>query len=86
MHCWAMTGIKFLYTPLIAWALLALFHIHGLPRTIVLLQASTPVAVSPLVLPLLFGLDRKLTNALWLWTTLAAIPWFMALLPRLSRL
>lgn len=83
--CGVMTGIKFLYTPLIAWGLLEAFRIHGLPRTIVLLQASTPVAVSPLVLPLLFGLDRKLTNALWLWTTAAAIPWFLALLPWLLR-
>jgi len=74
--CVAMSGIKLLYTPLIAWALLALFQIHGQPRLVVLLEASTPVAVSPLVLPLLFGLDRELANALWLFTTLAAILWF----------
>ncbi len=84
--CLAMSGIKFLYTPLIAWLLVALFHLHGLARTIVLLQASTPVAVSPLVLPLLFGLDRQLANALWLFTTLVAIPWLLFLIPLLSRL
>ena len=84
--CLAMSGIKFFYTPLVAWGLLNAFQIHGLPRFIVLLEASTPVAVSPLILPLLFGLDRELANALWLFTTLAAILWFavaLRLLPLL---
>lgn len=84
--CVVMSGIKCLYTPLIAWGLLTLFQIHGLPRTIVLLEAATPVAVSPLVLPLLFGLDRKLSNALWLFTTLVAIPWLLLIIPLLPRL
>jgi predicted permease len=82
--CLAMCGLKFVFAPLTAWALLNLFHIHGLPRLIVLLEASTPVAVSPLVLPLLFGLDRKLANALWLFTTLIAIPWFFFVIPVLQ--
>ena len=84
--CLVMSGIKFLYTPLIAWMLLNLLQIHGLPRLIVLLEASTPVAVSPLVLPLLFGLDRKLSNALWLFTTLVAIPWLLLVIPILQHL
>ncbi len=84
--CLAMSGIKFLYTPLIAWMLVSLFRIEGLPRLVVLLQASTPVAVSPLVLPLLFGLDRKLANALWLVTTVVAIPWLLLIIPVLQRL
>jgi predicted permease len=82
----AMGAIKFLYTPLVAWGLATLFGLQGLPRLMVLLQASTPVAVSPLVLPLLFGLDRKLANALWLFTTALAIPWIVLVLPLLSRL
>lgn len=82
--CLAMSGIKFLYSPLIAWVLVSLFHIQGLARIVVLIEASTPVAVSPLVLPLLFGLDRKLANAVWLWTTGLAIPWFLVLIPILS--
>ncbi len=85
-QCLAMSGIKFFYTPLIAWGLLTLFHIHGLPRLVVLLQASTPVAVSPLMFPLLFGLDRKLSNALWLFTTLVAVPWLVLIIPVLQRL
>ena len=84
--CLVMSGIKFLYTPLIAWLMVSLFRINGLARLVVLLQASTPVAVSPLVLPLLFGLDRKLTNALWLFTTLVAIPWLLFVIPVLQRL
>jgi hypothetical protein len=84
--CLVMSGIKFLYTPAVAWLLLTLFRIEGLPRFIVLLEASTPVAVSPLVLPLLFGLDRSCANALWLFTTVAAIPWLAAVIPLLQRL
>ncbi|OGX29290.1 MAG: hypothetical protein A3B78_01215 [Omnitrophica WOR_2 bacterium RIFCSPHIGHO2_02_FULL_67_20] len=84
--CLAMSAIKFLYTPAVAWLLVTLFHLEGLPRIVVLLESATPVAVSPLVLPLLFGLDRKLANSLWLFTTAAAIPWFLLLIPLLPRL
>jgi predicted permease len=84
--CLVMSAIKFLYTPLVAWVLTRAAHLEGLPRTIVVLQASTPVAVSALVLPLIFGLDRRLSNALWLWTTVWSIPWFLCLLPLLSHL
>ena len=84
--CLAMSGIKFFYTLLVAWVLVSGFHIQGLPRFIVLLEASMPVAVSPLVLPLLFGLDRRLANALWLFTTLVSLPWVFLLIPLLQRL
>lgn len=84
--CLAMSGIKFLYTPLIGWGLLQVLQVEGLARTVVLIEAATPVAVSPLVLPLLFGVDRRLANALWLFTTMAAIPWFLLMLPWLQRL
>ncbi len=84
--CLAMCGIKFLYTPVVAWLLLNLFHVTGLPRFIVLLESVTPVAVSPLVLPMLFGLDRKLANALWVTTTAASIPWLALAIPLLQRL
>ena len=84
--CLAMSSIKFLYTPAVAWMLLQWWGIHGLAKTIVLLQASMPVGISPLMLPLLFGVDRRIANALWLWTTLLAIPWLLVLLPVLARL
>ena len=82
--CWAMSGIKFLFTPLVAWGLVCLFHIDGLPRSIIMLEAATPVAVSPLVLPMLFGLDRQLSNALWLFTTVLSLPVLFFLLPWLT--
>jgi predicted permease len=83
--CLTMSLIKFLYTPAVAWLLVTLTHLEGVPRAVVLLEASMPVAVSPLVLPLLFGLDRKLANALWLFTTAAAMPWLLVLIPLLPR-
>ena len=84
--CVVMSGIKFLYAPAVAWLLAELAGLHGAARAIVLLEASTPVAVSPLVLPLLFGLNRSLANALWLFTTVAAVGWFLVLIPLLPRL
>jgi len=77
----AMSAIKFCYTPLVGWGLVWLFHVEGLARFVVLLQASMPVAISPLMLSLLFGLDRRLANSLWLFTTLLAIPWLLVYLP-----
>jgi len=77
----AMSAIKFVYSPLIAVGLVWLFRMHELPRQVVLIQATMPVAISPLMLPALFGLDRKLTSALFLFTTLAAIPWLLVYLP-----
>ena len=79
--CLVMSGIKFLYSPLIAWGLVELFRLQGLPRFIVLLQAAMPVAISPLMLPALFGIDRRLTSSLLVATTLLAIPWLLVYLP-----
>lgn len=84
--CLAISSIKFIYTPLVAWFLVHQLGISGLPRTIILLEASTPVGVSPLLLPLLFGLDRRLSNALWLFTTVISIPWLLIMIPLLQRL
>ncbi len=78
-----MSAIKFVYTPLIASGLVWLLHLSELPRRVVLIHAAMPVAISPLMLSALFGLDRKLTSALFLFTTLAAIPWLFIYLPRI---
>ncbi len=77
----AMSAIKFLYCPLIGWLLASALRIEPVAKAIVMIEASTPVAVSPLMLPLVFGLDRRLSNALWLWTTLLAIPVLVLGLP-----
>ncbi len=79
--CLAMCGIKFFYSPAIAWLLISWLGLEGLPRQVVLLQAATPVAVSPLILPMLFGLDKRLMNAAWLFTTVVAVAWFVLLVP-----
>ncbi len=73
-HCVAMSAIKFLYTPAIGWLIVWSAHLTGLTRFVVLLQTCMPVATSPLMLPVLFGVDRRLANGLWLFTTLLAIP------------
>ena len=79
--CLAMSAIKFWWSPLVGWGLVTATHLQGLPRFIVLLQASMPVGVSPLMLSLLFGLDRRLTHALFIFTILLAIPWLLLYLP-----
>lgn len=79
--CVAMSLIKFGYSPVIGWFLVGLFRMTGVPRFIVLLETSMPVAVSPLLLAVLFGLDRKCASALWLFTTLVAVPWMWVYLP-----
>ena len=83
--CLAVSAIKFWYTPLVGWLLLSIIPLDGVPRFVVLLEASMPVAISPLMLSLLFGLDRRLSNALWLFTTLLAIPWLLVYLPLIHR-
>ncbi|HEX9780792.1 MAG TPA: AEC family transporter [bacterium] len=83
--CLVMCAIKFIWAPLVALALTALAGLEGLMRLVVLLEASTPVAISPLMLPMLFGLDRRFSSALWLVTTILAVPWFLVLLPILVR-
>lgn len=79
----AMSAIKFGYSPLIGWVLVSLIRLEGLPRFIVLLQSSMPVAISPFILTMLFGLDRRLTTALFLVTTALAIPWLFVYVPLL---
>lgn len=79
-----MCAIKFLFTPAVGWAVSHALGLEGLPRFVVLLQASMPVAISPLMLPMLFGLDRRLSGALWLCTTLAAVPWLLVYLPLIT--
>ncbi|MBI3087857.1 MAG: AEC family transporter [Candidatus Omnitrophica bacterium] len=77
----AMSAIKFWWSPLVGWGLASAFGLEGLPRFIVLLQAAMPVGVSPLMLSILFGLDRRLTNSLFVFTTLLAVPWLLVYLP-----
>lgn len=83
-HCLAMSAIKFIYTPLVGWALATAFGVQGMGRFIILLESLMPVAISPLMLPLLFGLDQRLSNAVWLFTTVLAVPILLAALPLIA--
>jgi predicted permease len=85
-HGLAMCAIKFLCTPMVAWVLLTVVGVDGLARQVALFESMMPVAISPLMLPLLFGLDQRLSNGLWLFTTLVGVPVMLALLPWLPRL
>ena len=82
----AMSAIKFVYSPLIAWALVSWAGLSGLPRLVVLLQSAMPVGVSPLMLPTLFGLDKRLAHTLWIVTTAVAVVWLLIYLPILASL
>lgn len=84
-HCAAMCGIKFLYLPAVAWWVSGIVGLSGLERMVVILEAATPVAVSPLIFPMLFGMDRRLSSALWFSTTMVALPWFLFWLPGLAQ-
>jgi predicted permease len=77
--CLVMCLLKFVYAPLVGWLCCEALGLGGLVRIVVLLEASTPVAVSPLLFPMLFGLDQRLSNILWFSTTLVAVPWFFFL-------
>ncbi len=79
--CLAQSAIKFVYTPIVGWLLLSVLGIHGLPRQVVLLLSATPVAVSPLLLPLLFGVDQRLMSALWWFTTALSVIWLAMWIP-----
>lgn len=74
-----MSGIKFLFAPLVGLGLgwLAGYHhlLHGLPLQVVWVVASTPVAISALIWSPLFGLDQDLSNSLWLVTTTVYLLW-----------
>ncbi len=76
-----MCAIKFWYTPLVGWGLVRLLGLTGLSRFTVELQSAMPVAVSPLMLPMMFGLNRRMTNALWVVTNTAALAWLWIYLP-----
>lgn len=76
-----VSGIKYVYAPVIGLGLAYLLGYHhildGLPLKVVFVEASMPVALSPLMLPSLFGLDQHVINASWLFSYVA----FIAVMP-----
>ena len=70
--------IKFVYAPLIGIGLGLLFgyqHIlGGLPLKVVFIQAIMPTAIWSVIAANLYGLDKDLSNAIWITTTLFLLP------------
>lgn len=72
--CAAMSALKFLYLPVIGWLVGRAAGFGGDALRVTVLQAAMPVATMPLMLPLLFRVDGKLANHLWIATTALAVP------------
>jgi predicted permease len=72
----ANAAIKFILSP--ACALLLVWGWYGsflsLPAKILVIQAAMPSAIYAVIITNLFGLDRKLVNALWISSTLLLAP------------
>ena len=84
--CTAMSAIKFLYLPLVGWCIGTAAGFSGDVLRVTVLQAAMPVATMPLMLPLLFRVDGKLANHLWIATTALAVPMVPLLMWLLGRL
>jgi hypothetical protein len=66
-------ALRLAAAPLVALALAALLHIHGLARSVIVLQTSTPSAVLPLLYALRFGTRPDLVaGAIFVSTLLSA--------------
>ena len=70
--------IKFVYVPLVGIGLGFLFgyqHIlGGLPLKVVFIQAIMPTAIWSVIAVNLYGLNKELSNAIWIATTLLLLP------------
>jgi len=77
-HALLVSVVKFGFTPLAAAALLAVlgfFRItDALPARVVLVQSVMPTAILAVVAVKLFGLNEDLANAVWMLSTLLAVP------------
>lgn len=76
---------KFLLAPAIGWGLCWVFGIEGLNRAVVLVCSSAPVGLFSSFAASIFGLNRNLTNSLFIVNTalylLAVLPLLFWLLP-----
>jgi hypothetical protein len=84
--CFALAGVKFLVTPLLALGLMSLFHLTILQRQVVFVESAMPMAIWALVLAGLTGLSRDLANSCWMFTTVAALPLIVPLYLAVTRL
>lgn len=65
--------VKFAVTPAVALLLSIGLSLHGQVRSVMLVEATMPCAVTAVMFSRLFGLDHRLANALWLGTTVGAL-------------
>lgn len=63
-------AVKFLVAPALMFALAALVGLHGIPRRVVLVQASMSQAFYSVMIANLFGLNVHLANSMFLVNTL----------------
>lgn len=64
-----LVGLKLLIMPLVALLLVLLFGLTGQSRSVVILQASMPVALMSFVIGDLYGLNRRFLSAIILMST-----------------
>jgi len=70
-------ALRLLLAPLVAWLVLAFLGVDGILRSVLLVEASMPVAVNSVILAEKFDAAPALVTRCILWTTLASF----ALLP-----
>ena len=72
--CLSLCAAKFILSPLIGLALAWAFAMDDAQRQVMFIQSIMPVAIWSVVVAGLTGLDLKLANAVWIVTTLGALP------------
>lgn len=72
----ALGAIKFIASPLLAWAGVEWYYgsLEPLAARVILIESCMPPAIYAVVTANLFGLDRKLVNALWVSLSLVLLP------------
>jgi predicted permease len=77
-HAFSVALIKFVYNPLVAVGILALFGYlqaaDTLPARVMIVESAMPTAIMAVIMVKIFGLDEDMANAAWILTTILVIP------------
>jgi predicted permease len=79
-----VAGLKLLIPPLLSWGLTAALGIHGLLRSVLIIEGSTPTAVNALLLSLKYDRRPDLTASILLLTTVGNLVTMTVLLTLLT--
>lgn len=79
-----VAGLKLALPPLLAWGLTAALGIHGLLRSVLIIEGSTPTAVNALLLALQYDRRPDLTASILLLTTVGNLVTMTVLLTLLT--